>query len=344
MFGDWTKLFEQSDGTLEVDGCLMNVATPTQLVDGRVPFVPEDGFICYDIKLLTEYYTSLAEGDIRVDYINGVLADFDVFEPPGNVKYNATSMFGCHYCRRTWLYAVIHCQTCDMAMCPTCFTKNVLKYVPDNDEIPSWYCTHHLDDHCVFIERHPRDMGCERCGTTPNATPGIWQCDRIGDYDYCPNCPQDEWTEAKVTYESLVPPSYFATYGSLLDWVPVLQEIHSGDQCYVNMNMASPNYGRVSLSTQELAVTGLSLNSRHVIVPGTLNEVLKDISRTAMERAPHLQVVIIDEVEYTIESELRITSLSAMDTTPVNAIGAMGTILERLGYDLHYTYSISSSN
>lgn len=200
--------------------------------------------------LIQEYFDDLVNCNYRVHTINGI-------------RLSGDTRIRCDYCRTETGIKYYYCLQCHKDMCELCYgetseeiaLKNGAKnYAKRKDSLVLCQKSHHL------VNRATVGYGtycCNMCdgeciSWDVEKNLGIYS-NRELDYDLCLECGKTEEGKNLIGEKTLVQtdytmlPVYTCSFGSLLDWVPILKDYGEDHMILYNLNPASPYYRKVAL-------------------------------------------------------------------------------------------------
>lgn len=205
---------------------------------------------------------------------------------------------------------------CAKDICSWCYSMKTAETVHPRCRKVVPCFQHEQDGHLRVTLEHEWSTNCKGCNITPDYRLGVWKCDRAGGSYYCPDCEvplEGVYQNALFEGGGSVPVS---TFGSLLDWVPIIDDPTNGDRCYINMNADADQYGQLALSaTDGHGRTG------YFIVPGTLESIVQ------------MMVDIQARLDQKIAQE---DSSDSELNSDLDADGIISRILYEFGHETYY--------
>ncbi len=273
-FGGWLKLFADKSSVNGDNNLIFSVAPPKY--DAKLPeFKDIQGHAKYTIDDMNGHFANIAKGVMRIEAINDLI--FDELFIGKTIKCNGCLDNASSY---------YHCGTCKNVVCVECC------------ETKKAACAHEMKLVTCRRAVNFADQACDACGCNAcDAIGHVWyydpEMDTHGNYNdtyysnecriVCGECVHKPdfddaslWKPVTVQHANDV-----ANIGSLLDWVPLLEDTHTYAAVLYNMNAASPLYHRVILRAVDDHGREGWFIYRNAENPMTLEEVLAAISAEA---------------------------------------------------------------
>jgi hypothetical protein len=267
--GEWFNIY--TEPIIETDeGARLNVAIPRNYDNSLPIFDPIDGYNTCTMANNYDHFASLLDNEIRVSVVDGE----HLTEMSQLYRY-------CDYCGTnidTKGYPIRSCSECKKSMCSLCWEEKTEEIAEKNgaknwssrkDELLT--CFSHQDKISVTQEL---PVNCDICEKSSKNISGKWHCNRGQNKDVCLSCfysqrgqaflssIEGKWTETEYKQEPIM-----HTFGSMLDWVVLLEDEDEYDYLLYNINKDSPNYHKIAL----VAIDNHGRQGFY-IVPGTLEE------------------------------------------------------------------------
>lgn len=174
----------------------------------------------------------------------------------------------CSYCALTD-QEMRYCCQCHKSICDSCWEGKTR-------EIHS----NHLFE--IELKSVPLRVHCNVCKAHSLEVEGEWLCSRVSDLDLCPQC-QDFAKNSAESFKRVVSKAPFASFGSYLNWIPLLKHEEYGHMLLYNMVPGSPSYHKVCL-VATLQEHGEPFQGFHVVSDKSLSEVIKELKEAKRER------------------------------------------------------------
>lgn len=274
--GSWFGIY--TEPVIEIDeGVRLDVKIPRNH-DTSLPVIDSiDGYTISTLENNYDYFASLLDNEVKIFSIEGE-----------NLTENGRLHHDCDYCGTNVDikgYPIRSCSECKKSMCALCWEEKT-EEIARKHGAKNWHnrkdelmtCFSHVDK--ITISRE-LPINCNVCGKSSRDIYGRWNCNRDQDKDICPSCFYTERGQAflnneegkwnVIQYKNDWPSSRF---GSMLDWVILLEDEDEYDYVLYNINKESVNYHRIAL-------VAVDDQDRHkfYIVPGTIEDILVKLRR-----------------------------------------------------------------
>ena len=247
------------DGMYEIDGVTFYVTVPKTYDPVLPEMVIPDGHSLCDIP---EYFQNL--DSTRIECVNGVATGF------GETM--------CSYCSTNCEKRIYECHHCGCIMCHLCRLETSEEEAKKNgaenwegrkEKLLACFAANQLE----FREQRLGNIVCDGCNRPIEKLYGLWHTN--DQQDFCPECWEKkksdldptEFRELHINREA-----FQRGIGSLLDWIPIIEDTETGARVMYNMNPDAPLYHRTLLvSVDDHGREGWNL------WPGTLEKTLDQI-------------------------------------------------------------------